>query len=435
MAPSGFAPIDTALVFAGALWGARIHAAFGAVYLVAGLVGLVLAVWRSAQARSPAPALAWVVTGLGLWAALGTGSSPMQFRPSLVEQAGATVDPSLRPAETSGPGLPAGFLALNAGMEGATRLLIALVKEDFAINPFAVLAVMAHHASDAFDQDPALRTDVLEFIGRCYIPALGLYSQRHDGRLPAGADVDTPIGKDIVRFYQDPALGDGGRCAEDWNALLPRMRGYVEPTMGFLSRLWNWVKGKSLDDVIADRLRNARATYEPPGARVQVYGGSPIGNILNNLAGGVAKLMTSTTAAALVSMIQVGLYPMYGYILMPFYMLYPVVLALSLLQPGRMLTYLVTLLSVKLWPALWAAIDATHDRLVPYFLTLSGGDQASSLWGYPAVFEVVTAFAYLVVPVIVSVILGGVGARLGGGLGGWIRSPSGLSPIPIRPFG
>lgn len=435
MAPTGFSPIDTALVFAGAVWGGKIHAAFGVVYAVAALVGLVLAIWRSAQTHSPAPTLAYVLTGLGLYAAMGTGGGTMQFRPSLTEQAGATVDPSLRPIETSGPGLPTGFLAINAGMEGATRLLISLVKEDFVINPFAILAMMAYHASDAFDQDPALRTDVLEFIGQCYIPALGLYSQRHGGRLPQGADVNTPIGKDIVPLYQDPALGDGGRCKADWDALLPRMRGYVQPTIGFFSRFWNWLKGKSIDDVIADRLRNARATYEPPGAKVQVYGSSPIGNILNNLAGGVAKLMTSTTAAALVSMIQVGLYPIYGYILMPFYMLYPVVLALSLLQPGRMLTYLVTLMSVKLWPAIWAAIDATHDRLVPYFLSLSGGDQASSMWGYPAVFEVVTAFAYLLVPVIVSVILGGVGARLGGGLGGWIRSPSGLSPIPVRPFG
>lgn len=444
MAPTGFSPSDTVLAVSGAVWGAQLHALFWrwGVYAAAILVGAAAAAWRAAQTGRPHPLLAYALFSAGAFVALGTSPRPLVPSPPLSVQQGAAEEPSApKPAPTDGAALPAGFLLVNRAMEDAARAFIAVVKRDFAERPFATVLALNALAGDRMDDAPSLQASVRDFVRTCYAEALALWRARRKEAAPSLAEADlarelaqfdTPAHATLVALYAEPVLNAGTRaCAREWDAIRTELAARASGSWfgAALAHLAAAFPGLPLDrvrDLAAQRaLRNLMADYAMPGESaqpIQVRWWDPGSWVAWAASYGMTKLAALFFHFILdqfVRFVAASIYPLYGMLQMLVYAAFPVVLALAMLpgQLGRLGAYLLTLLSIKLWPAFWAAVDAAHDRLLPSVVAV---DRAAM--DYPAMFEAVTMMAVAMVPSLATAI---VGARLFSGL----HVPTPAAPI------
>ncbi|MFQ5945743.1 MAG: conjugal transfer protein TraG N-terminal domain-containing protein [Anaerolineae bacterium] len=449
MAPTGFSPADTALVFAGALWGGQLHHLFLAlkVYTVVVVLGLVIVLFQSLRTSLVWPTAVYLMVSAGVFFAFGSTPVRLGYRTPMAIQMGAqAVNPTETHPNPGGTGLPKGFLLVNAGMESLTKTMIAIVNRDFAVNPFAVIVGINELAMERFDRDPALQRRLGDFMRVCYYPALAMWSQdmARNGNQPTSSDleaVDTPAGEAVQRYYGKLSVPppesfgintETVGCRALWGTLKPDLLAYIrgEETGGLgkwmrllSNRLGQLGRGSEEAWLIAS-LRNYREAVEPPGGSELSPARGPIAGPLAWVFSAWALLKNRVTLAQLATLIQQAAYPVFGFIMMTLYALYPLVLALSLLpgQLGRLLTYFLLLFAVKLWPVLWAMIAAAHETVLPYFMGSRNviGDQTGKVIStYPGIVQMAAVLMILAVPAIASIIVGISAHRLGGALGQW----------------
>jgi hypothetical protein len=99
---------------------------------------------------------------------------------------------------------------------------------------------------------------------------------------------------------------------------------------------------------------------------------------------------------------------------------FPIMLGFALWpgQFGRFATYLMLLLSLKMWPVFWAMIATAHEKILPVFVAsgvVDGPDSAR----YPALLQFITALTVFSVPALVSMLFGVASHRIGSNLSNW----------------
>src|SRR5436309_11516969 len=122
----------------------------------------------------------------------------------------------------------------------------------------------------------------------------------------------------------------------------------------------------------------------------------------------------------IVEFFQRSAYVFYGYTMMAAYAVFPIMLAFALWpgQFGRFATYLMLLLSLKMWPVFWAMIGTAHEKILPVFIA-SGAIEDPSNARYPALLQFITALTVFSVPALVSMLFGVAGHRIGTNLSSW----------------
>ena len=439
---TGFTPIDSILAFTGATWGSQLHAMFwnGRVYVVIILVGLFMTAVRTMPHGSLMPILMHLVLATGLAFAFGASSKAVEMKRSITEEANAAVAPAVssqRP--TTAISLPAGFVLVNDAMHSLSQSMIQMIKRDFAERPFAALVVVNRLAAEKFDGDPVLQARLSTFLDTCYGAALQAWEAETP---PAQRDVltvNTPAASALQQYYATLAFPDANGqavpCASRWQDLRGDLaayaRSHITPATDWVNASLAWLARTYGSDewVVNNALRNYRQSVEPPGGS-QLDPSSPSRNWWDPLAwlqggasfvlGTIAGLWNPVAMGQIVEFFQRSAYVFYGYTMMVAYAVFPLMLAFAL-WPGqfaRFATYLMLLLSLKMWPVFWAMIGTAHEKILPVFIS-SGAIADPSSARYPALLQFITALTVFSVPALVSMLFGVAGHRIGTNLSSW----------------
>ncbi len=439
---TGFTPIDSILAFTGVTWGSQLHAMFwnGGVYAVIILVGLFMTAVRTLPQGSLMPMLMHLVLATGLAFAFGASSKPVEMRRSITEEANAAVAPAVtgqRP--TTSASLPAGFVLVNDAMHSLSQSMIQVIKRDFAERPFAALVVVNRLAAEKFDGDPALQARLGTFLDTCYGAALQAWEAATPPAQRDALAVNTPAAPALQPYYATvlfpDANGQAVPCASRWQDLRGDLAAYarthVTPATDWVNASISWLARTYGSDewVVNTALRNYRQSVEPPGGS-QLDPSSPSRNWLDPLAwlqggasfvlGTIAGLWNPVVMGQIVEFFQRSAYVFYGYTMMVAYAMFPLMLALALWpgQFGRFATYLLLLLSLKMWPVFWAMIGTAHEKILPVFIA-GGAIQDPSSARYPALLQFITALTVFSVPALVSMVFGVASHRIGANLSSW----------------
>lgn len=438
---TGFTPIDSILAFTGATWGGQLHAMFwnGGVYAAIVLLGLSITAVRTMPHGSLLPMVMHFVLASGLAFAFGASSRAVEMRRSVTEEANAAVAPavtSLRPA--AGASLPAGFVLVNDAMHSLAQSMIHLIKRDFAERPFAALVVLNRLAAEKFDGDPALQARLRTFLDTCYGAALQAWEAATPPEQRDAFSVNTPAAAALQPYYATIAFpepdGQAVTCTTRWQdlqgALATYARTHITPATDWINASVSWLSRTFGTDewVVNVALRNYRESVEPPGGG-QLDPSRP-GNWLDSLGwlraaasfvlGTIAGLWNPVVMGQIVEFFQRSAYIFYGYAMMAAYAVFPIMLALALWpgQFGRFATYLMLLLSLKMWPVFWAMIATAHEKVLPVFI--AGGAIADpNSARYPALLQFITALTIFSVPALVSMLFGVASHRIGSNLSSW----------------
>ncbi len=438
---TGFTPIDSILAFTGATWGSQLHAMFwsGGVYMVIILLGLFMTAVRTMPHGSLLPMAIHFVLASGLAFAFGASSRAIEMRRSITEEASAAVAPavtSLRPA--AGASLPAGFVLVNDAMHSLAQSMIHLIKHDFSERPFAALVVVNRLAAEKFDGDPALQARLRTFLDTCYGAALQAWEADTPPAQRDALSVNTPGAAALQPYYATLAFPDpNGQtvpCATRWQdlqgAVATYARTHITPATDWVNASLSWLSRTFGSDewVVNVALRNYRESVEPPGGG-QLDPSRP-GNWLDSLGwlraaasfvlGTIAGLWNPVVMGQIVEFFQRSAYVFYGYTMMVAYAVFPIMLAFALWpgQFGRFATYLMLLLSLKMWPVFWAMIATAHEKILPVFIA-SGAIADPNSARYPALLQFITALAIFAVPALVSMLFGVASNRIGVNLSSW----------------
>lgn len=439
---TGFTPIDSILAFTGVTWGSQLHAMFwnGGVYVAIILVGVFMTAVRTMPQGSLLPTLMHLLLATGLAFVFGASSKTVEMKRSITEEANAAVAPAIasqRPMTSAW--LPAGFVLVNEAMHSLSQSMIQVIKRDFAERPFAALVVVNRLAAEKFDGDPALQARLSTFLDTCYGAALRAWEAATPPAQRDALAVNTPAASVLQPYYATLAFADeSGRtvpCASRWQDLRGDLAAYarthVTPATDWVNASLSWLSRTFGSDewVVNHALRNYRQSVEPPGGS-QLDPSSPSRNWLDPVAwlqggasfllGTIAGLWNPVVMGQIVEFFQRSAYVFYGYTMMAAYTVFPITLAFALWpgQLGRFATYLMLLLSLKMWPVFWAMIGTAHEKILPVFI--AGGAIADpSSARYPALLQFITALTIFSVPAMVSMLFGVASHRIGANLSNW----------------
>jgi hypothetical protein len=439
---TGFTPIDSILAFTGATWASQLHAMFwnGGVYVAVILVGVLMTAVRAMPHGALLPVVLHLVVATALAFAFGASSRAIELKRSITEEANAVVAPAVagqRPP--TGASLPAGFVLINDAMHSLSQSMIQLIKRDFAERPFAALVVVNRLAAEKFDGDPALQARLGTFLDTCYGAALQAWEAATPTEQRDAFAVNTPAASALQPYYATlsfpDANGEAVSCATQWEGLRGDIAAYarthVTPATDWVSATLSWLSRTFGSDewVVNNALRNYRQAVEPPGGS-QLDPSSPSRNWLDPVAwlqggaslvlGTIAGLWNPVVMGQIVDFFQRSAYVFYGYAMMAAYAVFPIMLGFALWpgQFGRFATYLMLLLSLKMWPVFWAMIATAHEKILPVFVAsgvVDGPDSAR----YPALLQFITAVTVFSVPAMVSMLFGVASHRIGSNLSNW----------------
>ncbi|MGH7307096.1 MAG: hypothetical protein ACREK6_00205 [Candidatus Rokuibacteriota bacterium] len=439
---TGFTPIDSILAFTGATWGSQLHAMFwnGGVYVVIILLGLFMTAVRTMPHGSLLPMAMHFVLASGLAFAFGASSRAVEMKRSITEEANAAVAPavtSLQP--TTSASLPAGFVLVNDAMHSLAQSMIHMIKRDFAERPFAALVVVNRLAAEKFDGDPALQGRLRTFLDTCYGAALQAWEADTPPEQRDALSVNTPAASALQQYYATLAFpdpnGQAVTCTTRWQdlqgALATYARTHITPATDWVNASLAWLSRTFGSDewVVNVALRNYREAVEPPGGG-QLDPSSPSRNWLDPVAwlqgassfvlGTIAGLWNPVVMGQIVEFFQRSAYVFYGYTMMVAYAVFPIMLAFALWpgQFGRFATYLMLLLSLKMWPVFWAMIATAHEKILPVFIA-SGAIADPNSARYPALLQFITALTIFSVPALVSMLFGVASHRIGANFSSW----------------
>jgi hypothetical protein len=399
------------------------------VYAVIILAGVIFHAMRSVRSGL-GPVVTYFVVAVGLVFAFGSSPAQLSVRPSIVKQAGGQVEP-MKPPTVEGISLPTGFLVVNNGIHDLSVWLMKAFKEDFAVSPFAALMSLNALATERFHRDPVLQDRLWAFHEGCFGGALQkrLQDDAAAGRRSQLQTIDTPAGAALVPYYAtltfEDASGNQVLCSTQWEALKPDLARYTREN---IHDAGTWLQGKFVhlvdDETLTTwALRNFRREAEPAGgAKLNPawQNANPVTKLITGVTswglGALANFWNPIALAQVIDFFQHSAYVVYGYTLLVVYAFFPIVLALSL-WPGqamRFVNYLVLLMSLKLWPVVWAMLAAAHERVLPAFLADNVGG-----FNYPALLQVVTSLMVFGAPGLLSLVLGVAMHRIGSEMSSW----------------
>lgn len=439
---TGFTPIDSILAFTGATWGSQLHTMFwnGGVYVVIILLGLFMTAVRAMPHGSLVPMAMYFVLASVLAFAFGASSRAVEMRRSITEEANAAVAPAVTGLQpTTSASLPAGFVLVNDAMHSLAQSIIQIIMRDFAERPFAALVVVNRLAAEKFDGDSALQARLRTFLDTCYGAALQAWEADTPPEQRDPLSVNTPAASALQRYYATLAFpepnGQSVTCATRWQDLQEDLAAYarthITPATDWVNASLSWLSRTFGSDewVVNIALRNYRESVEPPGGG-QLDPSSPTRNWLDPVAwfqgaasfvlGTIAGLWNPVVMGQIVEFFQRSAYIFYGYAMMAAYAVFPIMLAFALWpgQFGRFATYLMLLLSLKMWPVFWAMIATAHEKILPVFIA-SGVIADPNSARYPALLQFVTALTIFSVPALVSMLFGVASHRIGSNLSNW----------------
>lgn len=442
---AGWLPTDTVIGFAGLVWMGTLLAALQSY----GLYRLLIAggtLWLLANALRGRGGL--LETGLHLGVALtlltffgGQGVPLDKPGVSFAEAQRATATPGTTDPLTAGPtgaAAPRGFLAVAGVLQNTVNAAMQAVNADFVTKPFALLAATNSLMLGGFDEDPALRARLADFLDQCYGPAVTRWTEQHpDATAQDARTIDTPLSDQLEPLYRTidftlTSASPGGeatvKCAEVWGPLKGDLFTYADRQGSSTWMSWLGTKVSQWSSLSSDAwLRNALRAFRTShqfasgfNAAETKQGVSEPGFALGSgLLAPLTYLFNWAMAAQLVEMVRYAASPALGYATAVLYVAYPFVLAAALLPGGvgRLVTYFALLGSVKGWPLVWAMVDQVYTRVLPSFsgvVTTPGG--ALDFYKPPIALNVVTGLMYILGPLMFSAALGMAGQAFGQGL-------------------